>query len=277
MTSMVPSSRPCGDAPPRLTDGEQWCRTELARLADGRWRGGPWLEFARAALARARHNRSCRPGLSAQARRWIAVGAGAWLLAGRRQTGPFALARRRGLVWWAACGLILDWHLGMIETEHGEAVMLNGADALTLLRAWLVPAVAPSASPGLLLLGGLTDVADGRVARATRCTRFGRDLEGTVDACFIVAALRGAARSGSLSRLPVRLEQARLAAGVAYASHAYFVRGAAPDRAVPRSARAAAPVRLAGLIAAGLGRRRLADGLLVTSTGIATAALAAAR
>jgi len=63
-------------------------------------------------------------------------------------------------------------------------VGLGAADALTLLRAWLVPAIAGRAEPTLLLLGALSDLADGRVARATRRTRLGRDLEGLVNACF---------------------------------------------------------------------------------------------
>jgi phosphatidylglycerophosphate synthase len=172
---------------------------------------------------------------------------------------------------------MLDWHLGMIETELGEPTPLNGADALTLARAWLVPAVAASPDPGLLILGGLTDIADGRVARATRCTRFGRDLEGTVDACFGVAALRGAVRTQTLSRLPVRIEQARLTAGALYICGAYFGAAQAPDRTVIHSARSAAPVRFAALIAAAVGHRRLADALLLASTALAARALVAPR
>jgi hypothetical protein len=261
-----------------LTDGEWWCETELTRLRDAGWRPGAWRRFIRAAFSRAEVNRERRSAVSVQARRWIATGAGAWLLLARgRPDGPFAVAGRGGLGWWALCAAMLDWHLGMLETEAGETTALNGADALTLVRAWLVPAVAVSPAPGLLLLGGLTDIADGHVARATRCTRWGRDLEGTVDACFTVAALRGAVRTQTLSRGPVWLERARLTAGFAYVSGAYFGGAAAPDRAIPHSARSAAPVRFAALIAAGTGRRRLGDRLLLASTTIAVVALAKAR
>jgi hypothetical protein len=265
-------------AGPDLTDGERWCQIELTRLIDAGWHPVAWRRFIRAGFTRADVNRRRHPIASARARRWIAVGTGAWLLLARgRPDGPFAAAGRGGLVWWAVCGAMLDWHLGMLETEAGEAINLNGADALTLLRAWLVPAVAMSPTPGLLLLGGLTDIGDGHIARATRATRWGRDLEGIVDACFTVAALHGAARAGMLSRPALWLERARLTAGLGYISSAYFGDAKAPDRVIPRSARRAAPVRFAALIAAGSGRRRLADRLLLASTAIAVGALAAAR
>jgi phosphatidylglycerophosphate synthase len=161
----------------------------------------------------------------------------------------------------------------MLETADGRAVGLGAADALTLARAWLVPAVAERADPILLLIGGLSDLADGRVARATRCTRFGREFDGVVDACFAAAALRGAARSVGVSPLAVRLERARSVAGAAYVSTAYLVAGRAPDPSVRSSGRAAAPVRLAGLVAAGAGRRALADRLLLAGTVIAVTGL----
>jgi phosphatidylglycerophosphate synthase len=257
-----------GDAPP--TDGERWTRVELARLGDSGWRPRAVLSFLRAAQIRANLTRSRRPALARQEGTWIFVGAAGWLVAARLlPSSPFARARGRGLMWWAGCAVMLDWHLGMIETPEGRVVGLGAADALTLTRAWLVPAVAHRAEPMLLLLGVLTDIADGRVARATRCTRFGRDLEGLVDACFSEAALRGALRAGGVSRLPAALERARLIGGTVWASTVYFAAGRVPDSAMRRSGRGAAPVRVAGLIAGGLGRRDLADRLLVTGTAIA--------
>jgi len=136
-----------------------------------------------------------------------------------------------------------------------------------------VPPVAWEADPWLVLLGGVTDAADGRVARATRCTRFGRDLEGLVDACFAAAALRGAVRAGHLSPLPARLERGRLLAGAGYAAGAYFARARAPDRAVGEVQRLAAAIRMAALVAAGAGQRRGADGLLLTGSGLAIVGL----
>ena len=139
-------------------------------------------------------------------------------------------------------------------------------------RGWSQPSRAPT-SRGLLALGSLTDYGDGRVARATRVTRLGRDLEGLADACFFLAALHGAVAAGHLSPRAAGLERVRLAAGTAYASSAYFLTGHAPDPAVTRSGRCAAPIRSAALIAAGLGRRRWADRLLLTGTSVALARL----
>jgi phosphatidylglycerophosphate synthase len=257
-----------------MTDGERWTREELARLSAGGWRPQALRDFLWAAQVRANVTRGRRGALARQEASWIAIGGFAWLVAGRLPAGSsLARARRRGLIWWAACALMLDWHLGMLETPDGRAVGLGPADALTLARAWLVPAVAERADPVLVLLGGLTDVADGQVARATRCTRLGRDLEGLVDACFTGAALRGAARAGGVSLLPIASEAARLIAGTLYASTAYLVAGRAPDPAVRTSGRGAAPLRVAGLIAAGAGRRRVANRLIGAATVVAVVEL----
>lgn len=257
-----------------MTEGERWTRAELARLSAGGWSPRALRDFLWAAQVRANLTRRRRPDLARQEVGWIVVGGAAWLAASQGSPmGSFGDARRRGLVWWAACGAMLDWHLGMLETPAGRPVRLGAADVLTLARAWLVPAVAQRADPILVALGALTDVADGRVARATRCTRFGRDLEGLVDACFAAAALRGAARAGGVSRLPIAVEGTRLVAGTLYASAAYLAGGQAPDPTVRESGRGAAPVRMAALIAAGSGRRTLADGTLLTASIIAIAGL----
>jgi hypothetical protein len=89
-----------------------------------------------------------------------------------------------GLAWWAACAAMLDWHLGMVEEEDGRPASLAAADACTLARAWLVPVAADAAHPAAVALAAATDVLDGRLARASRTTRAGRDLEGLVDLCF---------------------------------------------------------------------------------------------
>ncbi len=261
------------DAQPR-TDGERWTLAELARLRADRWRPRAWIEFLWAAQVRANVTRRRRTALARQEAIWITVGAVAWLVAGRLPaTSSLARAWRRGAAWWTACAVMLDWHLGMLETPDGRAVDLGGADALTLARAWLVPAVAERADPILVLLGGLTDAADGPVARATRCTRFGREFDGVVDACFAAAALRGAARQGGVSPIAIRVERGRSLAGIAYVSIAYLVAGRAPTTSVRGSGRRAAPVRLAGLVAAGSGHRALADGLILAAAATAFAEL----
>jgi phosphatidylglycerophosphate synthase len=248
-----------------LTDGERWTRAELATLRHRSWRPAALIVFLRAAQARANATRAARPALARQAGAWMVAGAAAWTRLPRGRT--------RGLAWWVLCAVMLDWHLGMMETDDGRPVALGAADALTLTRAWLVPAVAHRPAPTLVLIGAATDYADGAVARRTRCTRFGRDLEGLVDACFTTAALRGAVRHGDLSPLPATLEQARLAAGALYALTVYFAAGHAPDRTASRRGRHTAPLRMAATLAAGLGRRRLADGLLLTGSALAVAAV----
>ena len=100
------------------------------------------------------------------------------------------------------------------------------------------------------------------LARRSEPTRIGRDLEGLVDACFAAAALRAARRDRCVGGAVVAGELARLTAGFGYALYVYFGRADAPDPRVTRAARATTPVRVGGLLAAGLGRRRLADALI---------------
>jgi len=268
--SVTGSLRACSEWP--QTEGERWTHAQLVLLSDRGWRPRALMDFLSAAQARANLTRRQRPALARQEARWMLGGAAGWLVLARSlPRSQIAAVRGRGLVWWAGCAVMLDWHLGMLETPEGRAVRLGAADALTLLRAWLVPAIAGRNEPTLLLLGALSDLADGRVARATRCTRLGRDLDGLVDACFFWAALRGAVRAGDLSPGPAAAELVRLLAGATYSSTVYFAAGRAPNPAVRRSGRAAAPVRLAGLVAGSLGRRALGDRLLLTGTLIATA------
>ncbi len=251
-----------------MTDGEHWAREELERLRDRRFAPSAIAAFLAASQRRAANVRRARPDLARQARRWEAAGLGAWALlaAGRRSSRP-SLAP--GLAWWGATCLMLEWHLGMFESEDGRPRDLGAADALTLTRAWLVPVIAGGPAPAALGVAALTDALDGPVARASTPTRAGRDLEGLVDAAVLVAALRSAAREQRLNRLVVRLELARLGAGVAFATAAYFARARPPSAALLRAARWTTPVRLAGLMAAGTRRRRSAD-LLVGGGSLAS-------
>lgn len=261
-----------------LTEGEGWTQAELCRLREAGWSPRAVVDFLRAAQTRANLTRGRRPDLARQEARWMLAGTAAWVMAARViPNGPLARATGRGLLWWGGCALMVDWHLGMLETPDGRPVGLGVPDALTLTRAWLVPAVAQCPHPLLLLIGAATDFADGVLARRTRCTRFGRDLEGLADACFAAAALRAAARGGALSPLPAALEQTRLLAGVAHSVGVYFINGHAPERAVPGSERGAAPIRMAGLVAGGLGHRQLGDRLLGTGSALAAAAFLRSR
>ena len=256
-----------------MTEGELWARAELSALRDARFSPAAIARFLVHSERRARAVRRERPALARQARRWTAAGAAAWLGLAALGREPFRRRLGSGLSWWAACALMLDWHLGMVEEEDGRAVGLAAADACTLARAWLVPVVADAAHPAAIMLGAASDGLDGRLARATRTTRAGRDFDGVVDSCFTVAALRGARRSGGLPAAAVGAELGRVGAGVAYAVRSYFGRAQTPSAAVLRSGRALAPVRAAGLMAAGTGRRRAA-GILVGGSAVAGIAVA---
>jgi hypothetical protein len=177
------------------------------------------------------------------------------------------------LRWWAACALMLDWHLGMFETEEGRSRNLAAADALTLARAWLVPVALEGPSPRVCLIAAATDALDGPAARRAGPTRAGRDLEGLVDACFALAALRGARRRGWLGRAPAVAEAARVGAGVAYAVGVWFGRAQPPPDHLLHAARLTTAFRAAGLATAGTGRRRAAGALMLTGSGISLALL----
>jgi len=248
-----------------MTEGERWVRDALADLRD---HGSP-VTFLRASQRRAAATRRQRPRLTRQARAWSAAGAAAWVLP------PLRPRARAGLAWWAAVALMLDWHLGMVETEDGEPRMLGLADASTLLRAWLVPLAAHDPRASVIALGLATDAADGALARRSGPTRAGRDLEGLVDTAFTGAALHGLVRRGRLGRAPAAVEVARLAAGFAYALIAYFGAGRPPQRSFSRAARASAPLRAAGLLAAAAGSRRAGEALLALGSVSAVARLAA--
>ncbi len=200
-------------------------------------------------------------------RRFIAAGAGAWALLAlsgrepfRRQAGAFA-------AWWALTWLMLDWHIGMVETPDGRERNLGPADACTLARVWLVPAAADTPAPWMCALAFASDGLDGRLARIGEPTRIGRDLEGLADAAFAAAALRGTLRRGWLGRGAGVAELVRLGCGFGYALYVWFGSASAPDPRVLHAARITTPVRAGGLVAAGLGRRRVADALVLGGAG----------
>ena len=265
-----------GTAPARpLTEGELWARRELELLFQARFTPAAIGRFLAASQGRAGDVRRARPELGRRAWTWVAMGAAAWagLAAGGAQ--PFRSRLGAGLAWWTATALMVDWHLGMVETADGRPRQLGAADAMTLLRAWLVPVALEAPTPLVCVTAAATDVLDGRLARRAQPTRIGRDLEGLVDGCFAVAALRGAKRRKRIGGAVVAGELARLGVGFCYGLYVYFGRATAPDPRVVRAGRVTTPVRVAGLVAAGLGRRRLADALV--AGGAAWSVVAVAR
>jgi len=257
-----------------LTEGELWARAELERLRATRFSPRAVSGFLAASSRRAGEVRRARPALARQYRVWLGAGAGAWCALALAWRQPFRRRFAAGLGWWGTVGIMLDWHLGMLESEDGRPRPLGPADALTLGRAWLVPVIADDLQPAALLLAAATDVLDGMAARATEPTRAGRDLEGLVDASVFMAALVTAGRTHRLARITVALETGRLAAGFGYAVLVYLAQADAPDPAVTRAARITTPLRVAGLIAAGAGRRRWADALVATGSLASLAVLA---
>ena len=254
-----------GVAEPRLTEGERWTRGELEALLARRFSPRAIVRFLRHSSVRSAEIRRERPALAHRAQGWIALGAAAYL--------PLVGRRRAALAWWALVALMLDWHLGMVETEHGEPRNLSAADALTLGRAWLVPLALDAPTPLVCATAAATDVLDGRIARRVGTTRAGRDLEGLVDTSFAAAALRGARRRHWLGRRVVAAELARLGAGFAYALLVYFGRARAPADDLLHAARATTALRMAGLAVAGAGRRRDADALMLTGSAASVALL----
>jgi hypothetical protein len=248
-----------------LTDGERWAREELERL---RLTPAGVARFLATSWRHSAQIRRERPALARRAWSWMAIGGVLYL--------AVPVRRRRALAWWAATAVMLDWHLGMVETEDGRPRNLGAADALTLARAWLVPVALDAPTPLVCLAAAATDTLDGPAARRAEPTRAGRDLEGLVDACFAVAALRGARRRGWLGRAPVAGELARIGAGFGYAVGVWFGRAEPPSSALLHAARWSTALRVAGLVTAGRGRRRRADALLLAGSGLSLALLARA-
>ena len=258
-----------------LTAGELWAREQLGLLRDAGFTPRATARFLAASQQRAREQRAARPATARRMRRWIALGAAVWAALALAHREPFAGRTRSFLVWWALTWLMLDWHIGMFETEDGTARNLGPADACTLLRVWLVPAASGAPQPWICVLALASDGLDGVLARRDGPTRIGRDLEGLADAAFAAAALRGAVRRGWLGRGAARVEVARLALGIGYAAAVWLGRARAPEPRILHAARAATPIRVGGLLAAGLGRRRLA-GTLVTAGALGSALATAA-
>lgn len=252
-----------------------WAREQLGLLLQARFSTQAVTRFLRESQRRANEQRAARPQTARRMRAWIAVGAAAWAALALARREPFARRAPAFAAWWMLTWLMLDWHIGMIESEDGAPRNLGPADACTLVRVWLVPAAADTPQPWMCALAFASDALDGRLARASVPTRLGRDLEGLADVAFAVAALRGARRQGWLGRAPAGAEIARIATGIGYAMAYWFGAARAPDPRVLHAARVTTPIRAGGLLAAGLGRRRL-GGALVTAgavwSGVATAA-----
>ena len=125
-----------------LTGGEVWAREQLDLLRSARFYPGAMGRFVAASWHRSATTRAARPALARRAHAWLALGTAAWLVLAASGVQPFRRRLGVGLAWWGSSSVMLDWHLGMFETEDGRPRQLGAADALTLARAWLGPVVA---------------------------------------------------------------------------------------------------------------------------------------
>jgi phosphatidylglycerophosphate synthase len=237
-----------------LTEGEQWSRELLDRLRERRFSAPAWRDFLADALARSRQVRAQRPGVTRQSRRWGAVG-----LAAALPFGP------RPAAWWALWWVLVDWHLGMLETPDGRPRSLRAHDALTLARLWAAPVARRHPETWLVAAALATDVADGALARKAGPTRLGRDLDSTADTLFLDQALRGAVEQRGLDPALLTLERARLTIGAAVVLASYFGRSEPTPAMGHREL--AAVLAGAGLLLAVAGRARPAERLLGAAIG----------
>jgi hypothetical protein len=245
-------------------------------LRDARFTPRAAARFLLESRRRAGEQRVRHPQTARRIRVWVAAGAAVWAafaLAGRE---PFRRRTRAFAVSWSFTWLMLEWHIGMLESERGERRNLAAADACTLVRVWLAPAAADLPQPWMCALALASDGLDGRLARATVPTRLGRDLEGLADVAFASAALCGARRRGWIGRAAARAELARIAVGCAYTAVVWFGSARAPDPRVLHAARVPTPLRAGGLAAAGMGRRRTANALILAGAAWSGSATAAA-
>lgn len=261
-------------SPRPLTDGELWTAGTLNDLRRGGYKPGAWLAFLGSSLERSRATRAQRPALARQAAWWGAGGGCAWTAAcfAERRRSERRLSLAGGLAWWLAVWRMLDWHLGMAEGGDGvPRSRLSSADAMTLARFWLVPAVPASARagdaalPAVIALGGATDWLDGVLARRCGRTRLGRDLDTTADLAFFSVAAIAARRARRLSRLGAWAFGLRHAGGLALSLAAVFGRARRPAiRARPWGAL----LRVGGLALCAAGWEKAGTPILVAGCAV---------
>ncbi|WP_249011910.1 CDP-alcohol phosphatidyltransferase family protein [Conexibacter sp. DBS9H8] len=260
------------------TAGEQWAADALTDLRRDGFAPAAVGRFLTRSVQRARESRLARPDLARQSLRWQAIGT-LLLLAVRERAvagGRPQPTRAELVTWLVLVGRMLDWHLGMLESDAGvPRERLDTADALMLGRAAIAPFIAaapPDADTFMALIGAgaLSDLLDGRLARRRGPTRLGRDFDSLADSAFRIAAISGARRAGWIGPTVTRLHLARqswLGLGAAWQWFGHSTRPAVPEATV----RWHVPLLLGGLAVAPCHRR---TGELLIATGLlwATAA-----
>jgi len=237
-----------------MTEGEFWSEELLSELRAGGYKPPAWSRFFVRAFARAREQRTERPRAHHQVLALGAAGLVAWGLVAVVGQAWVALA---GALWWILIALMLDWHLGMLEDPSGHRLhRLGPANMLSVVRAGVAPALivaSPTVLAALLVPAGITDVIDGRIARARREeTRLGHRLDGGVDGLVLGAAAIGAAGAGVLPWWIAALVLGRHALQWLLVAAAFLVRAKAPPQNGFVSGKKPGLVLQAGLILAAL-------------------------
>jgi cardiolipin synthase (CMP-forming) len=235
-----------------MIEGELWVEELLDQLRRGRFRPAAWLRFFEDSFARARGNRREQVRAHRQVLALGTVGVGTWAgvaASGRPLLGTVAAG------WSVLVLLMADWHLGMLERPDGSRLAgLGAANTVTLLRAGAIPVlpvVTPTALGIVVLAAGLSDVADGFVARSRReATRFGAWLDGAIDGILLSVAAGAAAHRALLPAWIAALIVARYLAPWLGIAGVYFVSAHAPGREGFVSGRIPGAVLLVGLVLA---------------------------
>lgn len=236
-----------------MTEGEAWARELLTELRADAYRPDAWRRFLARSFERARATRRQRAVEHRQLLLVAVAGLASWasVLALR----PWlAMA---GALWWLLVVAMVDWHLGMLEDEHGQPQRRLGLpNLLVLARAATVPALLVASPPllaALLIPAGVTDAIDGRLARRRQQeTRLGVWLDGSVDTLVLSAAAVGCARDGLLPWWIAGVVVARHLAPWLLVSLAYFVRATPPPRDSLAAGKAAGLIIFSGLVLASL-------------------------
>lgn len=223
-----------------------WTEETLASLRAARYTPRAWATFLAASLRRARELRAVYPHAHRRLLALAGAGTAVWLAVGLAGEGRLAAA---GGLWWLAACAMTDWHLGLLDGRD----RLGAANTLTLLRAGAVPAIVllSRAPAGLALFAaaGLSDVADGYLARARdETTRLGLWLDGSVDGLLLAAVAVVA-----LPAWAAALVVGRYAAPWLVIGASYFVRAQRPSLERFVSGRIPGLVTFAGMALALLG------------------------
>jgi phosphatidylglycerophosphate synthase len=237
------------------TAGERWVADQLTALRHGHFTRSAITAFLTASFARAAESRRERPELAGQTRRWLIAGiSGALAIREVAALCAKPVPDRGFMAWWLALeAMMVDWHLGMLESPSGKRRdALSAADALTLIRAAAAPLAAaapPDAAWFILLLGlaGATDLLDGQLARRTGVTRFGRDFDSLADLAFRTAAIHGAHREGWIDSVTHRVLTGRQVLFAGRAVWDWFARSHRPVPDPSPLSRWHVPLMLGGL------------------------------